>query len=87
MQYTIELGKIDKSETEKNQYQDEITVLFGMLKESAEHSDVWDAIKDKFLDYSTNKSNDSSFREYVLNKSNYLFAHMEKCWGKLLRLD
>ena len=55
VQYTIELGKIDKSETEKNQYQDEITVLFGMLKESAEHSDVWDAIKDKFLDYSTNK--------------------------------
>lgn len=85
-QYTIALGKIDKLEAEKKQYQDEVAALFEMLKESAKSSEVWNKIKDKFLDYSTGDSDNSGFREYVLSKSNYLFAHMEKCWGKLLRL-
>lgn len=85
-QYTIALGKIDKSEAEKKQYQDDVAALFEILKESAKVSDVLDKIKEKFLDYSTGGSANSGFREYVLSKSNYLFAHMEKCWGKLLEL-
>lgn len=84
--YTVKLGKISRSEEDKKQYQSDMAKLFDMLKDGTGSDDVWNRIKDLFLDYSTNNSEDSGFRNYVSGQSQYLFAHMQKCWSMVAGL-
>ena len=83
--YTVSLGKINKSEEAKRQYQNDMAELFAILEKSNGSAAIWEQIKEKFLDYSTDNSNDNGFRNYVFGQSQYLFDHMQKCWSNLLQ--
>ena len=83
--YTVNFGKINKSEEAKRQYQNDMAELFAMLEKSNGSAAIWEQIKEKFLDYSTDNSSDNGFRNYVFGQSQYLFDHMQKCWSNLLQ--
>lgn len=83
--YTVNLGKISRSEEDKKQYQNDLTKFFALLENNNNSTDIWNKIKDRFLDYSTNNSSDNGFRDYVFGQSQYLFEHMQKCWNNLLK--
>lgn len=83
--YTVKLGEISRTGEAKKQYQSDMAELFAMLQDSSGSAGIWDKIRERFLDYSTNNSKDNGFRNYVFRQSQYLFEHMQKCWNKLLQ--
>lgn len=85
--YTIMLGMIEKSDLEQKQYQEELKILFDKIEKNGNNSDVWEQIKECFLEYSSGDSDDEEFRQYVFEQADYLFKHMTNCWGRLFELS
>ena len=84
--YTVMLGMIEKSEQEKEQYQQELQSLFEKLRVHGNDTFVWEEIRECFQNYSTNDSNEQEFKSYVYDQAQYLFNHMKNCWNRLLEL-
>lgn len=84
--YTVMLGKIEQSEKEKDQYREDLQTLFDQLGSNADREAVWEQIKERFLEYSTDGSEDEAFRDYVFDEAQYLFNHMKNCWSRLFDL-
>lgn len=85
--YGFMLGKIEKSEQEKLQYQKDLQVLFKELtNDNMDKNIVWEKIGECFTQYATDNSNDMDFKNYIMNDSQYLFEHMKNCWDKLFKL-
>lgn len=82
-QYTIMLGRIEKSEQEKKQYQEQLRELFDQLESNDHDAAVWKKIKECFTEYVTDGSGDETFRGYVYDQAQYLFNHMKNCWSRL----
>ena len=81
------LGMIEKSDLERKQYQEELKILFDKIEKNGNNSDVWEQIKECFLEYSSGDSDDEEFRQYVFEQADYLFKHMTNCWGRLFELN
>ena len=84
--YTLRLGMIEKSEQEKKAYRQGLQILFEKMKNNGNDAFIWEQIKEYFLDYSTDNSNDGGFRNYVYDDAEYLFSHMKSCWSRLFAL-
>lgn len=85
--YTVMLGRIEKSEQEKEQYREKLQVLFDKLGNHADKETVWKEISECFKEYATGGSRDAAFRNYVFDEAQYLFHHMKNCWSRLADLN
>ncbi len=84
--YAVRLSMIEKSEQEKKAYRQGLQILFENMKNNGNDASIWEQIKEYFLDYSTDNSNDGGFRNYVYDDAEYLFSHMKSCWSRLFAL-
>lgn len=84
--YTLRLGMIEKSEQEKKAYRQGLQILFEKMKDNGNDTSIWEQIKEYFLKYTTDGSDDEGFRNYVYDGAQYLFSHMKKCWSRLFAL-
>lgn len=84
--YTLRLGMIKKSEQEKKAYRQGLQMLFDKMKNNGNDTSIWEQIKEYFLKYSTDDSDDNGFRNYVYDEAEYLFNHMKSCWSRLFAL-
>lgn len=79
--YTVMLGNIIKSAGQKKEFQDALADLFSQYSNSGNDSDMLARVRDKYIEYTSNVSDDEGLREYVGKEADYLFEHMRKVWG------
>ena len=81
--YAVILGNIHKTENERMTYGDELKEEFSKLS-SGKNDDIWEKIRQKFVGYVTNDSNDEGLKEHVTLQADYLFNHMQNVWKMVL---
>ena len=83
--YTLLLGGISKTLEEKVLFQNELSTMFEMIRQSQNvTADEWEGLKDKYLNYATDNSQDESFRNYMWNKAEAAIKHIQNYWSDLL---
>lgn len=83
--YTLLLGGISKTLEEKVLFQNELSTMFEMIRQSQNvTADEWEGLKDKYLNYATENSQDESFRNYMWNKAEASIKHIQNYWSDLL---
>lgn len=83
--YTLLLGGISKTLEEKVLFQNELSTMFEMIRQSQNvTADEWEGLKDKYLNYATDNSQDESFRNYMWNKAEASIKHIQNYWSDLL---
>lgn len=83
--YTIMLGGITKDAAQQEQFRKDLRVLFAALgQENVKTDKVWDQLKTQYIDYVTDKTDDSGFADYVWNESASTIQRMQQYWKHLL---
>ena len=83
--YTIILGGITHNAAQQEQFRSELRVLFAALgQEDMDPNKVWDQVKTQYIDYATDKSDDSRFADYVWKESASVVQRMQQYWNNLL---
>lgn len=83
--YLNGIGGIVHTKEETDDYLKNISNLFKLLNQSGSNVvEIWGKIEENYSDYSTNKTNNTNFKDYILNRSEDVFDHMKSYWSKLL---
>lgn len=83
--YTIMLGGITHDAAQQEQFRNELRVLFAALgQEDMEPDSVWEQVKKQYIDYTTDKSDDLGFTDYVWKESASTVQRMQNYWNSLL---
>lgn len=82
--YTIMQGEITKSPDEKERFQEGLVAVFEAIRQKQESSgDVWEQLKNLYLDYATGNSDDGGFRNYIWDKTGVSMQHIQNYWNEL----
>lgn len=83
--YTIMLGGITNNAAQQEQFRKDLRVLFAALgQEDVVTDKVWDQLKTQYIDYFTDKTDDSGFADYVWKESASTVQRMQQYWNVLL---
>ena len=85
--FSVQMGNIAKSGTEEAAYRKNIQDIFDLYYPSHDYDNLLGKIKEQFVRYTTDESNDDEFKDYVLKQSNYLFKHMANMWDRLEKCE
>lgn len=84
--YTVMLGKVSKSSSQKKEYQNELQGLFNEYGIGKKDFEIWAEIRDKYIEYASDVSNDEGLKMHVYKEANYLFEHIRKVWEMMENL-
>lgn len=83
--YLNGIGSAIHTKEETDDYMQDISSLLNMLSQSESNvTDIWEKLEERYIDYSTNKTNNKNFKDYIKNRSEDVFDHMKSYWSKLL---
>lgn len=86
--YTLLLGNISKTDTERAAFQKKITSVFDAIFQKADLSETfWTQLKDTYLAYTTNDSEDEAFRNYIWDNSSFTMNRIQNYWYHMINQD
>lgn len=80
------LGSITNSEEEINNYINDISSLFATMNQENNFADILSKVKERFLMFVTNKTDNIDLKDYVLKRSEDTFANINNYWSHLTEL-
>lgn len=80
------LGSITHSEEEINNYILDISDLFATINQENNFDNILNSVRERFLIFVTNKSDNNDLKGYVLKRSEDMFMNINNYWTKLIKL-
>ena len=83
--YTVMSGGISKTEAEKAAFQKELASMFDSTNQRGPLSDdFWEQLKDKYVSYVSDDSDDESFKDYIWDNSTHTVNRIQNYWNDLV---
>lgn len=83
--YTVMSGGISKTEAEKAAFQKELASMFDAIGKGEPLLDAfWEQLKDKYVSYVSDDSEDESFRDYIWDNSTHTVNRIQNYWNDLV---
>jgi len=84
VKYFFNLGGIKQTEEEKIKFQMNINELFENFRiNSIDENTLWNQLKESFINFATNNTNDDGFKSYINKQSEGEFKRIINYWTKL----
>ena len=83
--YTVMSGGISKTEAEKAAFRKKLASMFDSIGKEEPLSDAfWQQLKDKYVSYVSDDSEDESFRDYIWDNSTHTVNRIQNYWNGLV---